>query len=94
MPNSNHLTYGISNLVSLITKTKLGLSATDPAKVTAVQQWHVPTSVKDLHNFLGLASYYRRFVKHFGIIAKPLTELLKKGFPSTGQSCSLTLLGL
>jgi hypothetical protein len=52
---------------------------TNPEKVKDVQNWPMPTSVREVRGFLGLASYYRRFVKSFGIIAKPLTELLTKG---------------
>jgi hypothetical protein len=52
--------------------------ATDPLKVQAVQTWDVPASAKDHRAFLGLAGYYRKFIKHYGLISKSLTDLLKK----------------
>lgn len=55
--------------------------STDPEKIQVVRQWPVPVSVKDVRSFLGLAGYYCKFVRHFGIISKPLTELLRKGQP-------------
>ena len=52
--------------------------ATDPEKVRAVQDWEVPKDLTDVRSFLGLCSYYRRFIPQFGTIAKPLTRLTEK----------------
>jgi ribonuclease HI len=51
----------------------------DPSKVQEVMDWKPPKSVHQIRSFLGLAGYYRRFIPEFSRIAKPMTELLKKG---------------
>lgn len=60
--------------------------ATEPSKVRAVKDWVTPTDATAVRRFLGVAGYYRRFVRHFGIIARPLFNLLKKGTPSVWTS--------
>ena len=51
----------------------------DPSKVKVVEGWVVPTTPTEIHQFLGLAGYYRRFIQNFSKIAKPLTSLTQKG---------------
>nr|GEV82038.1 putative reverse transcriptase domain-containing protein [Tanacetum cinerariifolium] len=50
----------------------------DPAKIKAFKNWGSPTTPIKIHQFLGLASYYRRFIKDFSKITKSLTELTQK----------------
>lgn len=51
---------------------------TSPEKVKAVVEWPTPSTVKDIRSFLGLASYYRKFIRGFSELARPLTNLTKK----------------
>ncbi|GKE26141.1 putative reverse transcriptase domain-containing protein [Tanacetum coccineum] len=50
----------------------------DPAKIKTVKNWTSPTTPIEIRQFLGLAGYYRRFIKDFSKIAKSLTELTQK----------------
>ncbi|KAG8482854.1 hypothetical protein CXB51_024015 [Gossypium anomalum] len=50
----------------------------DPSKISAIVNWKPPKDVSEIRSFLGLAGYYRRFVKGFSMIASPMTKLLQK----------------
>ncbi|MCG7878036.1 MAG: DDE-type integrase/transposase/recombinase [Candidatus Thiodiazotropha taylori] len=49
---------------------------TDPSKIDAIKTWPVPKSTKDVRRFLGFTGYYRRFIKRFAAIVRPLNDLL------------------
>jgi len=57
----------------------------DPQKVKVITEWSRPTNIIEIRSFLGLAGYYRRFVKDFLKIASPLTNLPKKANKLSGQ---------
>jgi hypothetical protein len=50
-----------------------------PSKVKEVLDWKPPTSVSEVQSFLGLVGFYQMFILNFSKVAKPITELLKKG---------------
>ena len=53
--------------------------ATDPSKTQRIVDWPTPCSVKEVQQFLGLASYYRRFIQRFAEISQPLHCLTERG---------------
>jgi hypothetical protein len=56
----------------------VGGVSVDPGKVKDVLNWMPPATISDIQSFLGLAGYYRWFIKDFSKIAKPMTKLLEK----------------
>ena len=53
----------------------------DPSKIEEVKSWVRPTNVIEVRIFVGLASYYRRFIKGFSSVASRLTNLTKQSVP-------------
>ena len=70
-----------------------GVIRMDPAKVAAITDWPKPTKKRELQSFLGFCNFYRRFVRDFSKIARPLYNLTKQDVPwhwDTEQQQALT----
>jgi hypothetical protein len=62
----------------------------DRAKIKVIEQLPPPVNVKGIRSFLGHADFYRRFIKDFSFIARPLTHLLAKDVPFEFDDACLT----
>ncbi|CDO74260.1 hypothetical protein BN946_scf184642.g5 [Trametes cinnabarina] len=58
-----------------------GEIAMDPIKLEGLKEWQTPTTVKQVQSFLGFANFYRRFIRGYADIAKPLNNLTQKDTP-------------
>nr|GEY55474.1 uncharacterized protein [Tanacetum cinerariifolium] len=72
--HANHLRI----ILELLRKEKFQGLHVDPAKIKAVKNWETPTTPTEVRQFSGLVGYYRRFIKGFSKIVKPLTKLTQK----------------
>ena len=59
----------------------------DTDKIAVVQNWPTPTDVTEVRQFLGLASYYRQYVKNFADIAAPIHHLTQKAVEFNWENC-------
>ena len=58
-----------------------GQISMDPTKLSTINTWKPPTSVKEVQSFLGFANFYRKFIPNYSNIVTPLTFLIKKDQP-------------
>ncbi|GKA91787.1 putative reverse transcriptase domain-containing protein [Tanacetum coccineum] len=68
----------LKQILELLKKEELEGIHVDPAKIESIRDWASPKTLTEIHQFLGLAGYYRRFIEAFSKIAKPMTKLTQK----------------
>jgi hypothetical protein len=74
----NKCEFWLSEIAFLGHVISAGGISVDSSKVRDVLNWMPPTNVLEIQSFLRLAGYYRRFIKDFSKIAKPMTKMLEK----------------
>ena len=70
--------FGVEEVDFLGLILRPGEIAMDPTKLSGITEWPTPTKVKDVRSFLGFANYYRRFIRDYSNIMRPLINLTKK----------------
>ncbi len=61
----------------------------DPKKIEAIQEWKTPRSIRDVQSFIGFANFYRRFIRDFSAVIRPMMQLTRKDTPFIWSSaCS------
>ncbi|GJY11362.1 putative reverse transcriptase domain-containing protein [Tanacetum coccineum] len=68
----------LKQILELLKKEEFEGIHVDPAKIESIKDWTSPKSPTEIHQFLGLAGYYRGFIEGFSKIAKPMTKLTQK----------------
>ncbi|GBG84905.1 hypothetical protein CBR_g39366 [Chara braunii] len=76
--NKEKSSFGVPSIIYLGHVISGDGLAHEAAMIVAIQEWPQPQTVRDVRSFMGLASYYRKFVKNFSAVAAPLTNLTKK----------------
>jgi hypothetical protein len=58
----------------------------DPVKISGINDWPTPKTVKDIRSFLGFCNFYCPFIRGFATVAHPLNELTQKDAPWTWET--------
>ncbi|GKD69039.1 hypothetical protein Tco_1323129 [Tanacetum coccineum] len=76
-PEEEHAEH-LELILELLKKKELEGIHVDPTKIESIKDWASPKTPTEIHQFLGIAGYYRRFIEGFSKIAKPMTKLTQK----------------